>query len=110
LAAPTQLDRIEGKLDAVLLMLTTIIHTGGKTMSALSDLQDQVTANENLEESAVQLIVGLASQIASASTDPVALAKLTASLAATANDLAKAITANTPAAPPVPAPAPAPST
>lgn len=67
------------------------------TNQALSDLQAQVAKNEQLEESAVTLIKGLAAQITAAGTDPVALKALTDGLNASASDLAAAVTANTPA-------------
>lgn len=78
-------------------------------MSALSDLQAQVTANTSVEASAVTLITGLAAQIAAAvqANDGPALAALSSQLNASATALAAAVTANTPAAPPGnPAPPP----
>ena len=69
-------------------------------MAALDDLTAQVAANTTVEASAVTLIQGLAAQLAAAGTDPAKLASLQASLKTSADSLAAAITANTPAAPP----------
>ena len=68
--------------------------------SALAALQAQVAQNTTIEASAVTLIQGLAAQIAAAAGNPAALTQLTTNLNASAQALAAAITANTPAAPP----------
>jgi hypothetical protein len=86
-----QLNRIEAKLDQLL-------KKEQLEMATLADLQAQVTKNTTVEESAVTLIKGLAAQIASLKTDPVALQALADSLSKSATDLGDAITANTPAA------------
>lgn len=91
-----------------------LVHITGKTeieMTALTDLQAQVAANESVEQSAITLIQGLKTEldaaIASAPTDDgAALQALSATLATDDAALAAAITANTPAAPPAPSPAP----
>ena len=75
-------------------------------MSALSDLQAAVAAEDTVIASAVTLIQGFAAQLAAAGTDPVALAALTSDITAQAAALGAAVAANTPAAPPAPAPAP----
>jgi len=71
-------------------------------MSALDDLKTEVARNTSLEQSAVALIQGIAQQLkdALAANDPAALADLTNQLSASADALAAAITANTPAEPP----------
>lgn len=77
-------------------------------MTALTDLQAQVTQNTTVEGSAVTLIQGIAAQISAAlaaapgTPDP-ALVTLTSQLQASATALAAAITANTPAATAAPA-------
>ena len=70
-------------------------------MSALTDLQAQVAQNTSVEASAVQLIQGIAQQLATAIAggDTAQLQALTASLSSSAAALAAAVTANTPAAP-----------
>jgi hypothetical protein len=65
----------------------------------LDALTAQVTKNTDLEESAITLIQGLADQIANAADDPAEVAALSAKLKASAEALAAAITANTPAPP-----------
>ena len=67
-------------------------------MADLSGLTAQVTANTDVEASAVALLNGLAAQIAQLKTDPAALQALSDQLKASATSLSEAITANTPAA------------
>lgn len=87
-----RLARIERKLDALLLE--------SRIMSAeLDQLEAQVKKNTDVEESAIVLITGLATQIAALKDDPVKLAKLSADLKAKADALAAAILANVPPAP-----------
>jgi hypothetical protein len=62
----------------------------------LDALTSQVTANDNLLASAVQLIDGIAAQITAAGLDPAKLTALTQSLQAQDQVLATAILANTP--------------
>lgn len=71
-------------------------------MATLADLETQVTANRNVTQSAVLLIKGLGAQIQAAAGDPAKIAALVAELKTHETDLADAIVANTPAAPPVP--------
>jgi hypothetical protein len=93
-----------------------IITTRLTTMSApLDTLIDRVTAIETVGDAAITLLAGLKTQLdeAIASADADALAALSDRLGAQANELAAAITANTPAAPlmdpePVPEPEPEP--
>lgn len=92
-ATQAQVDRIEA-------VLTKILTKDTQIMAAIDDLTTQVAANTTVEGSAVTLINGLAAQLKAAGTDPVKLAALQASLKTSAADLAAAITANTPAAPP----------
>jgi hypothetical protein len=67
-------------------------------MADLTTLTAQVTANTDVEASAVILINGLAAQLLAAKNDPVAIQALADKLNASAASLAAAITANTPAA------------
>jgi len=88
------------KLDKIIQMLG-IIQRKEDTMSAeLDALTVQVAANTTVEQSAITLIQGLATQIAALKNDPAAITALSASLKNSADALAAAITANTPAAPP----------
>lgn len=85
----------------VVVLLHHIFKEIRKMSTALDSLAAQVAANTSVEESAVALIKGLADELAAAGTDPAALAALQTKLNASASDLAAAITANTPSAPPV---------
>lgn len=64
-------------------------------MASLDTLTAQVKANEDIEQSAVILIQGIAAQLEAAKTDPVALQALSDSLKASASSLAAAVAANT---------------
>lgn len=69
-------------------------------MSALTDLQAQVQKTTEVETSAVTLIQGIAQKLADAiaAGDPAALTALQTELATSADALAAAVVANTPAA------------
>jgi hypothetical protein len=69
-------------------------------MSALSDLQAAVAAENTVIASAITLLNGLKAQLdaAIASGDPAALTALSADIAGQTAALAAAVTANTPAA------------
>lgn len=68
-------------------------------MSAEMDtLTAQITANEDVENSALQLINGFAARLTAAGTDPAKLNQLSADLKSSADALAAAVVANTPAA------------
>jgi len=70
-----------------------------KNMSQeLDALTVQVTKNTDTEASAVVLLKGLAEQIAALKTDPVKLQALSDNLKTSADALAEAVVANTPAA------------
>lgn len=79
--------------------LTNLETQGTKAMSALDDLTAQVAANTSTEASAVTLIQGIAAQLAAAATDPAKISALSSQLKTSADALAAAIVANTPAAP-----------
>ena len=65
-------------------------------MTKLQDLQAAVQAEDNVIQSAVTLINGIAQRIADAGTDPAALQALTDDINAQAQSLAAAVAANTP--------------
>lgn len=90
-------NKVLKKLDEVITILNKIQGKEDKIMADLTALTAQVKANTDLEASAIALIQGLAAQIAAAGTDPVALASLTDQLKASADALAAAVVANTPA-------------
>lgn len=99
---PSQLDRIEAKLDA-LLALTTI--QGEIVALDLSALSTEVEQNASAIDSAAVLLGTLSQQIRDLSTDPAALQALADQIDANTATLTTAVAANTPAAAPVdPAP------
>jgi hypothetical protein len=67
---------------------------------SLAALSQQVTETTSVEASAVTLIQGLSAQLTEVANDPAAVTALAAKLKTSADALAAAITANTPAAPP----------
>lgn len=73
-------------------------------MAKLDDLEAQVKANTDVETSAVTLIQGLHDQLVAAGTDPAKLDALKSNLKSSADALAAAVTANTPAAEPTTTP------
>jgi len=89
-------------LRQVMAKLDVLTNKENTIMSALDDLTAQVAQNTTVIGSALTLIQGLAAQLAAAGTDPVKLAALQASLKQSDDDLAAAVAANTPAAPPTP--------
>lgn len=62
------------------------------------NLEAEVTRSTTVQKSALALINGFASRLAAAGTDPAKLLALTNDLRVNADDLAAAVTANTPAA------------
>src|SRR5713101_3733079 len=92
-ADKSALDRIEQTLQQILLKENIM----SKELDALIA---EVARNTTVEKSALAAIQGLAVKLAEAGTDPVKLAKLRADLAANDDELAAAVTANTPVATP----------
>lgn len=79
-------------------ILHAIQSLGDTIMSALTDLQAAVAAEDTVIDSAVVLLQGLKTSLdaAIASGDPAALTALSADIGAKTKSLADAITANTP--------------
>lgn len=69
-----------------------------QVMATLDDLKTQVESNVSVEASAITLIKGIAQQLADAGADPAKLAALQDQLKSSADALAAAVAANTPAA------------
>lgn len=90
-----QLDRIEHKLD-------WLIQGELHQMADLTQLTTDVAADTDAVNSAVTLLNTLAAEITANANDPAALAQLASDLEANTANLAAAVTANTPAAPPAP--------
>ena len=94
-----QLNRIEAKLDALTLKVNTM---STQITANLQALMTQVAANASVEQSAVTLIQGLATELqgailASQNGDDQALPALVTQLNTSASALAAAVAANTPA-------------
>jgi hypothetical protein len=89
---------VEGKLDQLLKAVNAVLKLEVAMLAELDNLTTEVTRNGEVEASAVLLIKGIAQQLIDAKDDPVKIAALSASLKASADDLAAAVAANTPAA------------
>jgi hypothetical protein len=87
------LDRIEQTLQQILLKENAM-------SQELDALITEVARNTTVEKSALAAIQGLSAKLTAAGNDPVKLAQLRADLAANDDELAAAVTANTPAATP----------
>jgi hypothetical protein len=87
------LDRIEQTLQQILLKENTM-------SQELDALIAEVARNTTVEKSALAAIQGLSAKLTEAGNDPVKLAQLRADLAANDDELAAAVTANTPVATP----------
>jgi predicted nucleic acid-binding Zn-ribbon protein len=102
----TRLDRIEAKTQQILdrqveiLALFSRVAEGVLVMSQeLDTLTQQVKQNSDAEQSAITLLTKLSDLIKQNATDPAALNKLAADLKGSADQLAAAVVANTPAQP-----------
>jgi chromosome segregation ATPase len=91
--------RIEAKIDSLTAAVAAITQKGDAMSVQLDNLKAAVQRNSDLEASAVQLIQGLATQLEAIKDDPVAIQALADELKAKDDDLAAAITQNTPPAP-----------
>lgn len=80
-------------------MLYRILGKESSMGTQLDALTAEVTNNTSVEQSAITLIQNIATELAAAGTDPVALAALVTKLQTNDAALAAAVTANTPAAP-----------
>lgn len=95
---------MQGALISLQASVNLLLTTERQHMSALDDLTTQVTANTNLEQSAITLIQGIAQQLqtAIANNDSAALNTLAQQLNTSAAALGAAISANTAAPAPDP--------
>ena len=87
------------KLAAIDKKLDRLLAQGERVKMELDELTAQVAENTEVEASAIALITGLAQQITALKTDPVALQALADRLNGSADALAAAVAANTPASP-----------
>lgn len=97
-----QLNRIERDVEALRAHLDARldhIHERQKEiMATLQDIQDDVTAEDTVIDSAVTLLQGLAAQVAALKPNQTAIDALAADIKAKSDGLAAAVAANTPAA------------
>jgi uncharacterized protein YigA (DUF484 family) len=90
---------IQVKLDLILVQFDKL-REEHRTMSAeLDALTAQVAETNDVEQSAIVLLNGLAAQLAAIANDPAAIAALADSLHVKSDELAAAVVANTPAEP-----------
>lgn len=89
------LRRLERKVDAMIQLLTTVSTRTGDIVTDLSALQSAVEENTSVDESAIQLLEGLADKIEELSTDPEALAAFVGDLRSSSAGLAASVAANT---------------
>ncbi len=92
-----QLDDIRARLARIETATNKLTKQGVEIMADLSGLTAQVKANTDVEASAITLLNGLAAQLAAAATDPAKVQDLANQLKTSADALAAAIVANTPA-------------
>ncbi len=90
------------KLDRILSFLSVLQQQEKKMAADLTTLTAQVKANTDAEASAVLLLTQLSDLLKSVATDPAKVQARADQLKGSADALAAAITANTPAAPPTP--------
>lgn len=88
----------ESKLIRIIDRLTRLLLGEQAAMANLDELTAAVTRNNDVGDSAITLLNGLAEQLRAAGTDPAALAALSTALTTQADEMAAAITANTTAA------------
>lgn len=79
--------------------LKALINQGVTMSQALNTLKSEVENNTAVDQSAIQLLHGLAAQIATLKEDPAALQTLADNLRSASAELAAAVAANTPADP-----------
>lgn len=92
------------KLDAILARIGSVEKDQQQVTQELQALTQQVHANTDAEQSAIQLLNGLSQQLKDAAEDPVAVRALADQLKTSGDALAAAVLANTPAQPTPPNP------
>lgn len=83
----------------ILSLLNILKLQNSKIMADLTTLEQEVAENKTVTESAVTLLKGLKAALDAAGTDPAKLKALSDSLSTQTDDLAAAVSENTPAAP-----------
>ncbi len=90
---------IDRKLDLILTHLNLIQRGDAIVTQELEALSEQVARNTSVDQSAIELLAGLAAKIESMKDDPIKLQALASDMRASSDALAAAVLANTPAAP-----------
>ena len=88
---------ISHKIDNLTRLVEQLLEKEIIMSEQMDKLTTEVTETITVQQSAVVLLQGLSAQIEALKTDPVALQALADSLDTSSNELAAAITANTPA-------------
>lgn len=94
----TALDRIERKLDRLLVLAGAITNKETLVMADVTKIQADVAAQNTVVGSVVTLLQQLKTSLDAAGTDPAALAALSQQIEANTQALSAAVVANTPAA------------
>lgn len=94
------LKKLDRKLDRILLLTRVSLQLELSMSKEVDDMAAEVAETNTVMASAVVLIEGIAARIAEAGVDATKLAALTAELDTKSQQLAAAVAANTPAAPP----------
>jgi hypothetical protein len=90
---------IDRRVDVILRVLKELVHLIGDMAMTLKELEVQVQANTDAEASAITLLEGLSALLAAAiaTGDPAEVQAVADKLKASADALAAAVVANTPA-------------
>lgn len=94
-----RIGRLEAQNVLILSKLDQLLKKEDFTMADFSQLQAEVARNTTVVSSVKALIAGFAAQLQAAGTDQAAINAVIAQMKANDDDLAAAVTANTPAAP-----------
>lgn len=95
-------EELDERINQILRIVTTNESRSITMTTDLTSLTDEVHKVQDTEQAAIKLIEGLSQQVKDAGTDQAALQSLTDQLDASANALAAAVVAKTPAAPTAP--------
>jgi hypothetical protein len=98
----------EPKLDQIIALLNTVLTRETTIMATIDDVQSSVNSEKTVIDSAVTLLNNLTAMLQAAQNtgDPAKVQAVIDSITAQTQELAAAVQANTPAAPPAPTPAP----
>jgi hypothetical protein len=89
----------DDRIDQILSLLKQLLNKENIVSQELDNLTQKVNDTLQVEQSAIELIEGLATQLKAIANDPAAINNLADELSAKRDALAAAVAANTPAAP-----------